>query len=110
MSTEAFKWVIANSPYEGAFFTVHLIIADAVDEADENKLGLSEAALAQKSRCSTRTIQRAKAQMLADGFLELIDNSHGPGKADTYRFLIPQTAAIMSHVSAIINKDPNEPQ
>lgn len=102
MSTEALKWVIANSPYEGAFLLVHIVIADAVDEAHENKLRLSEAALAQKARCSARTVQRAKAQMISDGFLDLIDNSHAPGKANLCRFLIPPRYDTMSPLSTII--------
>jgi hypothetical protein len=105
MSGEAIKWVIKNSPYEGGVFTVHLIMAASVDEFTGNKIQLSERTLAQKARCSARTVRRAKAQMLADGFLDLIDGSHGPGKVDQIRLVIPSTEDGQSPEETIINKD-----
>ncbi len=100
MSVEALKWVLRKSPYEGTVFTIHMVMANIVNDAHANRLWLSEEDLAAMSRCSTRTVQRAKAQMILDGLLEPIDGTHGPGKVVQYRFLMPSTHDTMSGVQS----------
>ena len=89
MSVQATTWVYEHSPYTGVFFSVHLAIADIVNDLYDNRFWLSEEALATKARCSTRTVERAKAQLVKDGYLEVTDGRHGPGKTNEYRFMMP---------------------
>ena len=89
MSVKATTWVYENSPYTGIFFTVHLAIADIANDLYDNRFWLSEEALAAKARCSTRTVERAKARLVKDNYLEVVDGRHGPGKTNEYRFMMP---------------------
>ena len=89
MSEEATTWVYEHSPYTGVLFSVHLAIADIANDSYDDKFWLGGEELAALARCSARTVQRAKARMVADGYLEVIDDHHGPGKPNAYRFLMP---------------------
>ena len=98
MSLDAIKSVWANSPYEGAALILHLAIADVVSDKHNNLCWMSEKQIIEKTRCAARTVQRAKERMIADGLLEVVDDSHGPGKSNTYRFLMPENANFRKRV------------
>ena len=91
MSVEATKWALTNSPYSGTFKVIHIVIADIVNQKNQNECWVSERHLAQRAQCDVRTVRRAKSRMIADGLIEVIDASHGPRKNNRYRFLMPQT-------------------
>lgn len=50
--------------------------------------------LAVKCRTSVKTIQRARAKMVEDGFLELLTDHTAPGQAAEYRFLFPDESVV----------------
>ncbi len=89
MSVKATTWVYDHSPYKGIVFSVHLAIADIVNDTFDNRFWVGEENLAAKVRCSTRTVERAKARLVKDGYLEVVDSRHGPGKTNEYRFMMP---------------------
>ena len=90
MSNEAMGYVFTHSPYSGDTRSVHLAIADTVNDMYENRLWMTVAALAEKCRCSTRTVQRALQRMTAEGYLELLQDGGGRGRPTEYRFLMPE--------------------
>lgn len=87
MSAEATGWVFRASPYTGAMFTLHLAIADTVNDTYGNEMWMSAPTLAEKARVSERTARYGLAQMTDDGLLVLVAAKEG--KARRYRFLMP---------------------
>jgi hypothetical protein len=91
MSAQAMSWVFESSPYSGELRIIHLVIADIANDLSDNKFWLGEKMLAAKANCSISAIQRAVTRMVEDGYLEMVESSHGPGKPNAYRFLMPPT-------------------
>lgn len=87
MSAQATGWVFSSSPYKGALFALHLAIADTVNDAYNNELWASVNSLAEKARLGDRIVRKGLAQMVNDGFLELM--SAKEGHVRRYRFLMP---------------------
>ena len=90
--TQAMRWVFDHSPYTGTSRLVHLTIARLVDEFDDVSIWLEEDVLAPKAQCSIRTLRRAVAQMVEDGFLEKVDDKDRGVRVFEYRFMMPGTA------------------
>ena len=88
------SWVFRHSPYEGTARLIHLAIADIVNDAYENRLFAGDAVLRDKAKCSQSTLSRAKARMIADGYLEVVDGSTAPGRTTEYRFLMPAPTVV----------------
>ena len=91
MSAQAMSWVFESSPYSGELRIIHLVIADIANDLSDNRFWLGEKKLAAKANCSISAIQRAVTRMVEDGYLEMVESSHGPGKPNAYRFLMPVT-------------------
>jgi hypothetical protein len=89
MSAEATGWVIRHSPYTGATFVVHLMVADSVNDQHGNQFWMGQSSLAKKARVSRVMANRALASLLADGFLTLIEDNTRAGKPNCYRFEFP---------------------
>lgn len=87
MSAQASGWVFDKSPYKGALFTLHLAVADIVNDTNGNKLWASVDHLATKARVSERSARAGLGQMVRDGLLELLSTPEG--KPRCYRFLMP---------------------
>ena len=87
MSATATGWVFDKSPYKGSLFTLHLAIADIVNDTHGNELWTSVDTLSAKSRLSERSVRSGLGQMVRDGLLELRDAPEG--KPRRYRFLMP---------------------
>ena len=94
MSAQAMNWVFESSPYSGELRIIHLVIADIANDLHDNRFRLGEEALAAKAHCSTRTVERAKARFVKDGYLEVVDSRHGPGKTNECRFMMPSQQEI----------------
>lgn len=92
MSAEATGWVFRASPYTGAMFTLHLAIADTVNDTYGNEMWMSAPTLAAKARVSERTARYGLAQMADDGLLVLVAAKEG--KARRYRFLMPNSGPV----------------
>ena len=87
MSAEATGWVFKSSPYSGALFTLHLAIADIVNDTHRNELWASVRLLGEKARISERSVRSGLARMVQDGLLELV--AAHEGQVRRYRFLMP---------------------
>lgn len=102
MSASATAYVWERSPYDGAMFTIHLAIADVVNDTHGNRFYMSAAKLAKEARCSTKTALRALPEMCHDGFLEVLDEQqHGRAGGRTYRFLTPDNMSTVDKVSTV---------
>lgn len=106
MSGEAVGYVYRHSPYNGATFTIHLAIADVVNDAHENKLWMATNTIAEKTRTSRSTVQRAIDRLCDDGFMELVEKAtqHRPA---VYRFLFPAVEAVWVSEHPGVSSDPS---
>lgn len=89
MSAEATGWVYRRSPYRGASFTVHLAVADSVNDQHGNEFWMAQGALASKARVGRQTANIALATMVADGYLEILEEGGGRSRPAHFRFLFP---------------------
>lgn len=89
MSVRAMTWVFDNSPYELGTRLVHLAIADSVNDENGNEWWGGNARLAAKAHVNERTVERAKARMIADGLLTDLRMRHPSGHR-VYRFEMPR--------------------
>ncbi len=100
MSLDALAYVIRQSPYRDKAFIVHSMIADVVNDANDNKFFMAVDTLARKSRVSRSTVLRTLATMTSDGFLERIGReltADGKERTDLpvrYRFLFPDVPVV----------------
>ena len=86
MSAEGQIYVEKFSPYSGATFQVHLRLGLLSNDANDYRIFSGDVYLAEKCRCGVRTVKRAKAQLIRDGFLELLKPAAGRRVAE-YRFI-----------------------
>jgi hypothetical protein len=86
MSAEAMGWVFRHSPVKGTMFTVHLAIADVVNDQNDNEFWMSQTNLAQKARCSDRHARRALDALMEAGLVTLLEDNSKAGKPNRYRF------------------------
>jgi len=88
MSAEAVGFVYRHSPYTGATFAVHLAIADTVSDQFDNQFWMSTKNLADKTRTTRRTVQKAIDQLCEDRYIYRTREAtqHYPA---TYQFLFP---------------------
>lgn len=86
MSAEGQSYVEDNSPYSGHFYNVHLRLGLLSNDAHNYEIYCGDEYLARKCRCSTRTVKRAKAQLIKDGYLEALFIAVGH-KPSRYRFI-----------------------
>ncbi len=87
MSAAATGWVWNNSPYTGPIFTVHLAIADVVNDAHGNEFWMSTDSLAKKARVSRSTAVSSLKVMVDDGNLEVVEAGGASRKPTRYRFI-----------------------
>jgi len=90
MSDAGRAYVEKHSPYTGAFFLIHLRLGNIENDTYNHRLFIGDENLAKLCRCSVKTVQRAKAQMIEDGFLRLLKPATGRKVAE-YEFLFPET-------------------
>lgn len=89
MSAEATGYVYRFSPYRGTTFQVHHAVADSVNDQNDNKFWMRQGPLAQKARCGREAANEALATLVADEFIELLEQGGGRGRPSLYRFLFP---------------------
>lgn len=92
MSSHAVGWVFHHSPLTGSQLLVHLALADVANDMNDNELWLTHKAVAEKAKVSGSTVDRALAEMVAGGLLEVLDNRGGRGRPARYRLLIQSTS------------------
>ncbi len=93
MSNDAAGWVWRFSPYDRAALLIHAAMADSVNDQNDNEFWMTKVKLAAKARCSRSTVSDTVDAMLADGFLELLEDSGGR-HASRYRFLFPDVPVV----------------
>lgn len=94
MSSEAVGYAIRHSPYKGTTYTVHVMIADTVNDQYGNEFFMSLANLAKKARASRGTVSEAVGKLVAAGFLECLDPDPVTGEPIPYRFLFPEVPVV----------------
>lgn len=87
-------WVLDHSPYKGAALTIHHVLGEVENEAHEHELWMTQAYLAARARTTRKTVGEHLARMVEDGFLELVEDGKGRGRANRYRFLFPDVEAV----------------
>jgi hypothetical protein len=93
MSADAVGWVYRHSPYSGVAFQVHHAVADSVNDQHGNEFWMTKPNLAIKARTSVASAKRAMEAMVADGYLDLLEESGGRD-GSRYRFLFPDVPVI----------------
>ena len=91
MSAECEAFVEKHSPYKRDTFSIHLRLAMIANEAYGYRIFASEKKLCELCRCSPKTLQRAKKQLIADGYLKLVFPAQGRHVAE-YQFMMPGIA------------------
>ena len=86
MSIEATNHVFKFTQYPPAQSYILLAIADVVNDTHDNRFFMTIKALAKKTKCSERTVQRALAQFVEDGWLSVKAESNGRGNPTEYQF------------------------
>lgn len=101
MSDKGRAYVIEHSPYTGAAYFIHYMLGDLENSSHDHRLFTGDDWIAKATRTSIRTVQRTKTQMVADGFLELLDGRSGRGRHQEYRFLFPENGR-----QGVVRSDP----
>ncbi len=89
MSVRWISRVWEESPYEGRRLLLHLALADYAN--DEGTCFPSQRTLALKARTTEQWVSTSIKQFVADGYLEIVQQGSGRGRASTYRLLKGQT-------------------
>lgn len=95
MSADATAWVFRHSPATGAALTVHLAIADSVNDQHGYELWMRVPTLAEKARVHPGSVRRAIADLIAAGLLEELhdgrttEDAGSATEARRFRFLMP---------------------
>ena len=86
MSAEGQTFVEKYSPYEGATFSVHLRLGLLSNDAHDYRIFSGDTYLADKCRLSVRSVKRAKAELIKDGYLKCVFPGSGRRVAE-YEFI-----------------------
>ena len=105
MSAEATGWVYRYSPYNGATFSVHHAIADSVNDQHQNEFWMAQGRLAKKARVGRASAQRALDLLVAEGFVELLEEGKTAGQANRYRFLFPELPTVYDSRGGVPHHD-----
>jgi hypothetical protein len=97
MSAEGQAYVESNSPYSGLTYLVHLRLGMLANETYGYRIFIGDRRFAELCRCSEKTLQRARQQMIDDGFLALIKPARGQKVAE-YQFLFPKVGGQNDHL------------
>ncbi len=93
VSAECTGWVYRYSPATRSTFTVHLAIADSANDQHGYEIWMRQGWLADKARVSVNTAHDAVRWLTDHGLLQLLESGKAAGKANRYRFLMPDLAA-----------------
>lgn len=78
-----------HSPLLESQLLIHLAIADVVNDAHDNEFWMTRPELAAKTRCALSTVARTLAELIALGWLEVLEEGGGRGNPTRYRFHSP---------------------
>lgn len=93
MSLDAMNHVWKHTNYSHSHSYILMAIADIVNDVYENRLFMTVANLAVKSKCSERTVQRALRDFESDGWLEKLSDGGGRSPSE-YKFNFVSVAGV----------------
>lgn len=85
MSIKWINYVWEESPFNGRRLLLHLALADFAN--DEGTCFPSLKTLAKKARCTETWCSLTIKQLVCEGWLEIVEQGRGRGRASTYRLL-----------------------
>lgn len=103
MSAEALGWTVRHSPYRGATLICHMMVADTVNDGNNNLFWMRQEGLSLKARVSRKSANAAMRTLVDDGFLAQVEppedrrrhrnpNRDQPSEPNWYQFLFPEAA------------------
>lgn len=110
MSGTEVGWVWEHSPYKGVTLLVHLALADVVNDLHDEELFYVQANLAKKVRADRKSVNRALAQLVEDGFLTMVGTRCEDSGANRYRFERPDVEAVWVGASRLKRLGPDAPR
>ena len=92
MSIKIMSWVLDHSPYMGKARLVHAVLADHSN--DDGLCWPSQAKIAKRAGCSIEHVRLTVKQMVADGYLEIVEPSTREGSATRYKLVVPNSLGV----------------
>ena len=89
MSNEGRNYVKQYSPFTGSTFWVHYVFGDIANRQHNYEIFIGDKRLMDEWPFSKRVISRARAELVENGFLTVLDDKSGPGRPIRYRFEFP---------------------
>lgn len=86
------SWVLDNSPYEGKARLIHVVLADHAN--DDGFCWPSQSTIARRAGCSVEHVRVTVKQMLADGFIKIIDPGTREGDPHRYQLVVPKSFGV----------------
>jgi hypothetical protein len=108
MSPEATEYVLKHSPYKGTPRFIHFLMACVANEKKDYELWMTDQYLAERANCTREAVNRARRQMVEDGFLEPLSQDGAGRKARKYRFLFPKKSQWKDELCGESNRDISE--
>lgn len=88
MTVKTLTWALENSPYTLGARLVHFVLADKANDDHDYELWMRQERIAELAKISVRQVQRAIAQMVEDGYLEVLEAGGGRGKPTRMRLIM----------------------
>jgi hypothetical protein len=95
VSATATAYVWKYSPYRHGALNVHAALADTANDLNDNQIWFGVTKLAAKARVGRSTVMNTLAQMIADGFLEVVAEQRGPADPKVHRLLFPDDVPVV---------------
>lgn len=89
MSIKIMSWVLDHSPYEGKARLIHVVLADHA--SDEGVCWPSQTTIARRAGCSVEHVRLTVKQMLADGFIKILEPGTREGNPHKYMLVVPKS-------------------
>lgn len=111
MSVGALGWVFDHSTATGVTFTVHIAIADSVNDQNRYEFWMDLGTLAAKARTTRATASRSVSWLVENGYLELLTTrTGGRSQPARYRFLYRGSESRQNTVSSPQNTVSDPPK
>jgi hypothetical protein len=106
VSEEGQLFVEKYSPYRDLTYQIHLRLGLLVNDGYDYRIFCGDPYLAQKCRCSLRSVRRAKAQLVKDGYLRIIRLAMGR-QISEYEFIFKGHPIVGQIVQGPQNRGPS---
>ena len=93
MSAQATAYVWEHSPYTGVKFTIHLAVADVVNDAYDNEFWMVSSNLAVKARTTPATARRVLGEFVNNGWLVRLEQGGGR-RPSRFQFVFDNDSAV----------------